>query len=151
MSRERAEFIYLALVSMACLSLVLNGCATANKSVGLGGAVGAGSGALLVGIVDPGKNGEYRTRNVIVGGALGAMAGMVAGSALFEHTEKEKRDAFLKGQSAATLQRPGAAPTLRQAQYKSDWIEGRAVGQNRWVDGHFEYVITEPARFESGQ
>ena len=86
MNRDKADLYYFAFISFVCLSLFLNGCATANKSVGLGGAIGAGSGALLGGIIDPGKDGEYRTRNVIVGATLGAMAGMVAGSAIHEHT-----------------------------------------------------------------
>jgi hypothetical protein len=148
MNRDKADLYYFAFISLVCLSLFLNGCATANKSVGLGGAIGTGSGALLGGIVDPGKDGEYRTRNVIVGATLGAMAGMVAGSAIHEHTEKEKKEAFLKGQAAAPPAQAGAVPTLKPARVESQWIEAHPVGANRWVEGHFEYLIVEPARWE---
>lgn len=148
MNREKADLCYFALISFFCMSLFLSGCATQGKSVGLGGAIGAGTGAVLGGIVDPGKNGEYRTRNVIVGAALGGMAGMVAGSVIHQNTEKEKREAFLKGRASAPPPQAGVMPTLKPARVESQWIEGHPVGTNRWVEGHFEYLIVEPARWE---
>ena len=148
MSRERADLCYLALICAVCMSLFLSGCATQGKSIGMGGAIGAGSGAVLGGIVDPGKNGEYRTRNVIVGAALGGMAGMVAGDVIYKNTEKEKREAFLKGRASAPPPQAGVMPTVKPARVESQWIEGHPVGTNRWVEGHFEHLIVEPARFE---
>ena len=38
-------------------------------------------------------------------------------------------------------------PSLRNPKVESRWIEGRVIG-NRYVDGHFEYIISEPARWE---
>lgn len=148
MNREKADLFYFALISFLCMSLFLSGCATQGKSVGLGGAIGTGTGAVLGGIVDPGKNGEYRTRNVIVGAALGGMAGMVAGSVIHQNTEKEKREAFLKGRASAPPPQAGVMPTLKPARVESQWIEGHPVGTNRWVEGHFEYLIVEPARWD---
>jgi len=129
------------------LLLLLTSCATQNKSVGLGAAVGAGSGALIGGIADPGKNGEYRTRNVIVGAALGGMTGMVAGSLLHSESEKSKREAFLKGQKAGQVPVPGAMPSLSTPKVETHWIEGKVQG-NRYIEGHFEYVIIEPVRWD---
>jgi hypothetical protein len=146
MKRERADLIYLMFVFLA-LAVSAAGCATQGKSVGLGGAVGAGTGAIAGGLMDPGKDGEYRTRNVIVGGTLGAMAGTVTGALVYDHTEKEKKEAFLKGQAAAPPAASGTPPTLKPARVESQWIEGHPVGTSRWVEGHFEYVISEPARF----
>lgn len=148
MNQERKQFYYLAIAMMAGLSLALAGCATANKSVGLGGVLGAGTGAALGGIADPGKNGEYRTRNVILGSALGGMAGMIAGSAIHEVTEQKKQEAFLKGQLAGkSVSREDATPSLKNARVEAHWVEGKAAG-NRYVAGHMEYVIAEPARWE---
>lgn len=148
MNQERKQFYYLYVVAVAAFSLALVGCATANKSVGLGGVIGAGTGAVLGGIVDPGKDGEYRTRNVIVGTALGGMAGMVAGSAIHEATEQKKQEAFLKGQLAGKAAvRDSNPPSLRNARVEAHWVEGKVVG-NRYVAGHMEYVIVEGARWE---
>lgn len=146
-NQEKANFVYFALITATALSLTLSGCATSSKSIGLGGAIGAGTGAILGGIVDPGKNGEYRTRNVIVGGALGGMAGMIAGSVIHENVESQKREAFQKGQSSAQAPKSGAMPSLTSPKVESHWIEGRAVG-NRYIDGHYEYIITDPVRWE---
>jgi hypothetical protein len=149
MSRDKANLYYFGMISLICMSLYLNGCATESKSVGLGGAIGAGSGAVLGGIVDPGKNGEYRTRNVIVGAALGGMAGMVAGSVIHENSEKKEKEAFLKGRASAPPPQAGAMPNLKPAQVKTDWIEAHKVGNNRWVEGHFEYTIDQPAQWDN--
>lgn len=125
------------------------GCATQNKSVGLGGAVGAGTGALIGGIADPGKNGELRTRNVLIGATLGGMTGMVAGSLIHKESEKAKKEAFLAGQKSAVPSSSGM-PNLSQPRVETRWIEGRVQG-NRYIEGHFEYVIVEPVRWDVKQ
>lgn len=147
MKRERADLYYLMFIFLA-LAVSAAGCASQGGSVGLGGAIGAGTGAIAGGLMNPGKDGEYRTRNVIMGTAVGGMAGMVTGALVHDHTEKEKREAFLKARaSAPPAMESGKQPTLKPARVESQWIEGHAVGTNRWVDGHFEHVIAEPARF----
>lgn len=131
-------------------AVVMTGCATESKSIGLGGAIGAGTGAVLGGIADPGKNGEYRTRNVIVGTALGGMAGMVAGSVIHENTEAQKQEAFQKGQASAPRKPQGTMPGLRNAKVEAHWIDGRING-SRYVESHWEYLIVEPARWEENE
>ena len=37
---------------------------------------------------------------------------------------------------------------VRDAKVESRWIEGRVVG-NRYIEGHFEYIITEPTRWNA--
>lgn len=148
MKRDTADFCYFTMIHMVALALAVTGCATQNKSAGLGGLLGASTGAVLGGIADPGKNGEYRTRNVIVGTALGGMAGLIAGSVLHEEMDSQKKDAFRKGRASAPQVNTGAMPSLKGARVDSRWIEGRVVG-NRYVEGHFEYVIVEPARWEN--
>jgi hypothetical protein len=148
MTREKANFYYFAFIQLVVISLAMTGCATQNKSVGLGAAIGSGTGAVLGGIADPGKNGELRTRNVIVGAALGGMAGMVAGSVLHDHIEDEKKEAYQKGRASSPPLTAGALPTLKNARVESHWVEGKASG-NRYIEGHFEYVIIEPARWEN--
>lgn len=132
-----------------CVSTLLSGCATENKSVGAGAGFGALGGAAIGGIVDPGKNGEYRTRNVIVGGMLGAMTGAVTGSLIHKKMEAAKKEAYEKGQGSPKNDSANP-PKLSEPKVEAHWMEGRAQG-NRWIDGHWEYVILEPARWTGGE
>ena len=141
------EFSYMAIVSIVVLAL--QGCATEGKSIALGGAIGAGTGAILGGIADPGRHGEYRTRNVILGSAFGGMAGMATGALLHDTSEEKKKEAYLAGQKSMQ-NRPAPPPTgpdISQPKIEIQWIDSKVVG-NRYIDGHYERVIAEPARWE---
>ena len=144
--KEKMNLLYMVTIYLVAFMLA-TGCATQNKSAGLGGLIGATGGAALGGIADPGKNGEYRTRNVVVGATIGGMAGLVAGSALHEEIKSREAKAYASGRSSAPSQATGAMPSLREAKVESRWIEGRVVG-NRYIEGHFEYIITEPTRWD---
>ena len=117
--------------------------------MGLGTAIGAGTGAALGGIVDPGKNGKYRTRNVIIGAGVGAIAGGLTGAAIHENNERDKELAFLKGKEAQRKSsKSQSAPSLQQPKVEAVWVESKVMG-NRYIEGHFEYIITEPTRWEA--
>lgn len=133
---------------MFLIGISLIGCATQNKSAGIGGLIGATGGAALGGVVDPGKDGEYRTRNVIIGAGIGGMTGLIAGSAMHEEIKDRETAAYSKGRASAPQVATGAMPSLKSAKVESRWIEGRVVG-NRYIEGHFEYIITEPTRWDS--
>ena len=136
------------IVSVSAL-LLQTGCTTLGKSVGLGTAIGAGSGAMLGGIVDPGKKGQFRTRNVIIGAGVGAIAGGFAGSSIHENNEKDKELAYLKGREAERKSsKAGSPPSLQQPKVEAVWVESKVAG-NRYIEGHFEYIITEPTRWEA--
>lgn len=127
--------------------LLQTGCSSMGKSVGLGSAIGAGTGAALGGIMS--QDGKYRTRNVIVGAGVGAVAGGFAGSAIYGSNERDKELAFLKGKEAERKSSKGqATPALQQPKVEAVWVESKVVG-NRYIEGHFEYVITEPTRWEA--
>lgn len=146
---KKSKFFQLTITIHTFILLsVFSGCATQTKSTALGGIIGAGSGAALGGIIAPGKNGEYRTRNVIIGSAVGGIAGAFAGSTLFENSEKKKQEAYENGQKDAktAFSKQGNMPELQEPKVEAKWIEGRAVG-NRYIDGHFEYVIIEAAHW----
>ena len=141
---------YTITLTALTFTLFLNGCATSGKSIAAGGAIGAGTGAILGGIADPGKNGEFRTRNVIIGGAVGGMAGMLTGALIHDHTENQKQEAYEKGKQSGQKSAPssGTPPSLSDPRVESKWIEGKVMG-NRYIEGHWEYIISEPARWES--
>ena len=134
------------------LIFILTGCATQSRSVGLGGAIGAAGGALLGGIASPGKNGEMRTRNIIVGSAVGGMAGMMTASILHENGEAKTKEAYLEGQKSGAAKSHASysnAPSLKNPTVESRWVEGRAYG-NKYIEGHYEYIIVEPTRWDLG-
>ena len=136
------KILYLVILSTA-------GCATQNKSVGTGAAIGAVGGAAIGGIVDPGRDGEYRTRNVVVGATLGAILGAASGSALHKRFEDAKKESFEKGK-ASPKSESGNPPKLSEPKIEARWIEARVQG-NRYIEAHWEYIILEPARWEGGQ
>ena len=146
MNKFKNRHLLIALIYLGAL-LLASGCATQGKSAGLGAAIGGGTGALIGHIADPGKNGGYRTRNVILGTAVGAMAGSIAGDLSYKELESQKRDAFLKGKASVPQARDGAMPTLKNPKVESRWVEGRISG-NKYIEGHYEYIISEPARWE---
>ena len=129
--------------------ILQTGCSTMGKSVGLGTAIGAGTGAALGGIVDPGKHGQYRTRNVIIGAGLGAIAGGLTSAAIHENNDRDKELAYLKGKEAERKSAKGKSiPSLQEPKVEAVWVESKIAG-NRYIEGHFEYIITEPTRWES--
>ena len=140
----------ITLFGSVLLIALTSGCATQGKSIGLGGAIGAGTGAILGGIVDPGKNGQYRTRNVIIGAGVGAIGGSIAGAALHENNERDKEFAYLKGRESKSSSTVQATPSLQQPKVEAQWVESKVIG-NRYIEGHFEYIITEPTRWEAPQ
>lgn len=129
--------------------ILQTGCSTMGKSVGLGTAIGAGTGAALGGIVDPGKHGQYRTRNVIIGAGLGAIAGGLTSAAIHENNDRDKELAYLKGKEAERKSAKGKSiPSLQEPKVEAVWVESKIAG-NRYIEGHFEYIITEPTRWEA--
>ncbi len=140
------ELKYLSMI--VCAASILEGCATEGKSIALGGGIGAGTGALVGAIADPGKNGELRTRNIIIGSALGGVAGIAAGALLHDSSEEKQKEAFLAGQKSGSNKAPPPyGPGLSQAKVDIEWVDGKAVG-NRWIDGHYERIITEPTHWD---
>ena len=136
----------LILISLA-LMLINSGCSTLGQSKGLGGGIGAGTGAILGGIADPGSNGKYRTRNVIVGATLGGIAGMATGSAVHGMKESERQKGYVAGRNSKPPLATGLPPNLSDPKVETRWVEGRAVG-NKYIEGHFEYIIAEPTRWD---
>ena len=133
------------LTAFVMITVLMSACATKNKSIGFGSSLGAGMGAALGGIMSPGKNGQYRTRNVIIGATVGAIAGGFTGSSLHDQKEQEKEIALLKSQRNLASRSP-AVPELQQPKVEAYWVESKAVG-NKWIEGHYEYVISEPTRW----
>jgi len=116
--------------------------------MGLGGVIGAGSGAILGSVIDPNANGKTRTRHVILGSVIGGMAGMLAGNAVHSKIDDEKQTAFALGKkSGSPRNSQSSAPGLSGPRVETIWVEGKVMG-NRYVEPHYEHIITEQARWE---
>ncbi len=144
LTKDQKRFAYCLGIYLAAAALVfITGCATQSTSRVAGVAIGSVGGAAIGGVLS--ADGKSQTRNVIIGATLGGVAGGLMGDHFYNKKEQEKKDAFLKGQRAATAQ--GQAPNVKPPKVETYWIEGKVVG-NRYIEGHYEYVISEPSRWD---
>lgn len=144
LTKQQKEFAYFVGVCLFAATLIfLTGCATQTKSRVAGVAIGSVGGAALGGVLS--SDGQSQTRNVIIGATLGGVAGGLFGDHFYKQKEQEKKEAFLKGQKAAPVS--SQAPNVRPPKVETYWIEGKVIG-NRYIDGHYEYVISEPSRWD---
>ena len=129
-------------------ALFLSACETMDQSKGLGGAAGASLGGIAGGLSNPEKDGEYRTRNIILGSALGGISGIIAGGVIHGGTQQQKVEAYGEGKKAGRSVDKGGAPSLKEPKVEARWVESRVQG-NRYIEGHFEYIITEQAQWDA--
>lgn len=144
LTKQQKNFAYcFGIYICAAVLLFLTGCATQQSSRATGIAIGSVGGAAIGGVLSP--DGKSQTRNVIIGATLGGVAGGLLGDHIYSKKEQEKKEAFIRGQKTAPLQ--GQAPNVKPPKVETYWIEGKAVG-NRYIEGHYEYVISEPSRWD---
>lgn len=140
------------------LILINTGCATLAGSLGAaagtGAILGAGAGLLQY----PGRKGEYRLKNILVGSALGALTG--GGIGYLEHNyfktkeeeayERGKEDAQPKPKEVSSNSESMGQPQLLPPKTESHWIPDQIRG-NTFIPGHFEYVIIQGAHWGEKQ
>jgi len=148
MSNINMNDSYPLAITLCAMILTLPSCATQPRNITLGGAVGAGAGAIAGGLADAGKDGKYRTRNVLIGTAIGGAAGLLAGALIGGSVEDQKQEAYEKGKAAASKPagNPAGTPRLQEPKVEAHWVDTAVMG-NRYVEGHWEYQIIEPARW----
>lgn len=129
-----------AVILMAMMTFA---CASKNKSMGAGGLIGASVGG-GIGALIPEKSGNERVRNVVIGSALGGIAGVIMGSAAYKN--ESRQNAPLNTSATFPFDAP-IPPSLKKAKVESRWIEAKIVG-NRYIEGHREFIIIEPAAWE---
>lgn len=143
---------YTSLLSLPILAFLAQACATSGSSTLTGSAIGAGFGAGVGALADPGDKGRNRIRNVFIGATAGSLVG--AGTGLLAHNvvEDNEKDAFEKGKSVGQKNASQASangptqPTLLPPRIESRFVDDSVRG-NVFVPAHFEYVIVEPARW----
>jgi hypothetical protein len=142
-------------VALPVLLLILSGCATTGGSVAAGSAGGAALGAGVGALADPGPNGANRIRNVLIGSGVGAIVGAGAGLLLHQSNASSENEGYQKGKEAgqkeieAQANSPdGHPPKLIPAKTEAHWIPDLVRG-NTFVPGHFEYQISQGARWST--
>jgi uncharacterized membrane protein YebE (DUF533 family) len=128
--------------------LALTGCATSEKSILFGSTIGIGIGAGL----GSSQNGDQ-------GGMVGALIGGIAGGLLGYQGYKDKRkkeQAAIGDLSDNHFDMTGNArssnngPRLKPAQVRVKLVEDQ-IKDGTFVPSHFEYEISEPARWENSK
>ncbi len=136
-------------IGIAALGFFLQGCASTGRATLLGAGVGAAAGSGVGLLADPGRKGQHRARNVIVGGALGGLLGAGVGYVTQELVERGQNEAYAKGKEER--QTNGAAPTTGTPVLIPPRVESRFVDDvvrgSTFVPAHVEYQIVEPARW----
>jgi hypothetical protein len=144
------KHILMVAASLPLLSLC--GCSTPGKATLLGAGMGTVAGAGVGMIAPGGRDGQYRARNVIIGGALGGLLGAGSGYVAHELVDKSNKEAFDKGKDASkksSTDYVGASgqPTLIPPRIETRFVDDQIRGTT-FVPAHVEYLIVEPARWQ---
>lgn len=145
----------LAITRVIVLVTMLSGCATAEKSTLLGTGIGLSFGTSLGLLASSNEPPSRRTQGPLIGAAVGGLLGGLIGYQSYK--EKQKKDAAAQarlnssglemfGNAAST----GNRPTLKPAQIKVRYVEDQ-IKDGTFVPAHFEYEISEPARWEKSK
>ena len=134
------------------LALLLSGCATTEKSTLLGAAIGSTAGLGLGALVSNHERPAERTQGALIGLGLGGLIGALIGYET--HKDQSKKDqAQSFDVNSARLDMFGSAtdkdkrPRLQPAQVKVRYVEDQ-IKDGTFTPAHFEYQISEPARWE---
>jgi hypothetical protein len=134
------------------ISIFLTGCATQGRTTMLGSGIGTLLGGGVGAIADGGEEGKSRIRNVFIGSTIGGLAGTAAGFLSHELIENREKEAFEKGAKEENKRQNTSyskprIPTLKQPKVESRYIDDQVKG-NVFVPGHYEFYISESARWE---
>lgn len=134
------------------LAIALSGCATAGKSTLLGGAIGSTVGASLGILASQHDSPTQRTQGALIGAGIGGLLGALIGNESYK-SQAKKDEAKALSADATRLEMFGAAsektkrPTLKPAQVKVRYVEDQ-IKDGTFIPAHFEYEISEPAKWE---
>jgi len=135
------------------LCLLFDGCASMKQAALLGAGIGAGAGAGVGLLAPPGRRGQNRARNVIIGSALGGLLGVGAGVLTQSLEENAQKDGYQKGIQDSKRDEDvqpsnGHNPVLIPPRIQSRFVDDQVRG-NTFIPAHLEFQITEPARWKN--
>lgn len=118
------------LLTLITLSIMISACSSMEKSIALGAAIGGSAGG-AIGNADGSYN---RDKSTVQGAAIGAVLGGLIGYAAHKHEGKKQ----ITPNGKAELE--PKAPSLTAPKVRRVWVPARIEG-DRYIDGHFQYVI----------
>lgn len=134
--------------TMVVLMILTSGCSTLDKSMLLGGVVGAGAMGSLGNLATSHKDSHTQVKAVILSSALGGLVGM--GIANVIHKNEKSRGTsgktFTRHREIKSDSRTKNLPDLTKPRIETRWIPGRIVN-DKYIEGHFEYIIVEPTHW----
>jgi hypothetical protein len=140
---------------LTAASLLLSGCATAEKSTVFGGALGAILGGSIGAMATHHGDSGSRTAGLILGAGLGGVLGSLVGRETYKSQDKKDVLRGFDGNSPymeiiGNGSDKDKRPTLKPAQVKVRYIDD-AVKDSILIPAHLEYEISEPARWENSK
>lgn len=111
--------------------ILLTSCASMEKSIGLGAALGGTAGAF---IGNARGEGNLRDKSTIQGAAIGAGLGGLIGYAAYAG-KKQKQES-----KQEDVKLDSNAPALTAPKVRRVWVPARIEGE-KYIDGHYMYVI----------
>ena len=149
---ETRSILYLGLI--LALLITVQGCATVGRAIGSGAGAGALFGGGIGALADPGRRGQNRIRNILIGTAIGGAVG--AGSGYLTHrltqneaesSYKDAKDVGKKEEFERSTNSSENTPNLIPPRTEAVWVPDLVRGQT-FIPGHFEYRIIEGAHWE---
>lgn len=136
------------MTSFMLSALLFSGCATSEKSILLGSSIGLAVGG---GIGSNAKGSEGAAVGALIGAGLGGLLGYQG------YKDKIKKSQNLPENFQLAPFAVGSAPNsetnrprLKPAQVKVRFVEDQ-IKDGTFIPAHFEYEISEPAKWESAK
>ena len=111
-----------------CASLILSGCATAQKSTLLGSGIGLSIGSTVGLLASQGQSPQQRTQGALIGAAAFGIIGGLIGYQSYKDQQKKDQAKQMELNSAnlemfGDAANKGNRPTLRPAQVRVQYVE----------------------------
>ena len=132
------------------LLILITGCSTLDKSMALGGALGAGTLGSFGGLATSNMDSHFQTKTMILSSALGGLIGMGVASVIYKQDKGKKEEwgkrRFTTYEKVMADPMKTNKPDLTKPRIETRWVKGQVVG-DKYIEGHFEYIIVEPTHW----
>lgn len=128
--------IFFRTVLITGMAMVVEGCASVERSVALGAGIGGATGG-LVGLAARDRPDD--ATSIVIGTLVGAATGGLFGYLGFQENEKKARIASMRNPELEER-----VPYLKDAKIQRMWVPGKIEG-NRFIWGHWVDIIERPA------